>query len=458
MKILFRNLLLPAVLAVGVAGTATAQKDTKSKGAAKAVKPVTGMTKLPSGLEYKIIKKGTGTRKAASGDHAEMFIHVYLDDSVIFDSRSMYSATRPVPVPIQDPKANGDLMEGFKLLAAGDSALFMVPVDTMLKGGAQPMPGMQQGKNQKMRYEVQVVTVRTEEEENRYNQEMAAKQKGIDENLLQEYFVKNGIKAKKTETGLYYTVSKEGTGPKPKTGQMLSVNYTGKLMNGNVFDSNTDSSFKHPEPFKLPIGKGQVIKGWDEGLMLINKGAKATFYIPSTLAYGSQDRSPQIPANSILIFDVELLDIEASAEQSTQRDPAEQAKIDDQLLQDYFKKNNIKATKTPSGLYYTVTQKGLGATAAKGKKVTMNYTGKTLDGKLFDSNIDPKFNHVSPFTFTLGVGQVIKGWDEGVQLLQLGSKGSFFIPSGLAYGPSAMGSAIAANSVLIFDVEVVGID
>lgn len=458
MKILFRNLLLPAVLAAGVTGTATAQKDTKSKGAAKAVKPVTGMTKLPSGLEYKIIKKGTGTRKAANGDHAEMFIHVYLDDSVIFDSRSMYSATRPVPVTIQDPKANGDLMEGFKLLSAGDSALFLVPVDTMLKGGAQPMPGMQQGKNQKMRYEVQVESIRTEEEENKYNQEMATKQKGIDEQLLQEYFAKNGIKAKKTESGLYYTVSKEGTGPMPKTGQMLSVNYTGKLMNGNVFDSNTDSSFKHPEPFKLPIGKGQVIKGWDEGLMLINKGAKATFYIPSTLAYGSQDRSPQIPANSILIFDVELLDIEASPEQPMQRDPAEQAKIDDQLLQDYFKKNKIKATKTPSGLYYTITQKGLGATAAKGKKVTMNYTGKTLDGKLFDSNIDPKFNHVSPFTFTLGVGQVIKGWDEGVQLLQLGSKGSFFIPSGLAYGPSAMGSAIAANSVLIFDVEVVGID
>jgi FKBP-type peptidyl-prolyl cis-trans isomerase len=192
--------------------------------------------------------------------------------------------------------------------------------------------------------------------------------------------------------------------------------------------------------------------------MLINKGAKATLYIPSTLAYGSQDRSPQIPANSILIFDVEVLDIEASPEQPTQRDPAEQANIDDKLLQDYFKKNNIKATKTPSGLYYTVTQKGLGATAAKGKKVTMNYTGKTLDGKLFDSNVDPKFNHVSPFTFTLGVGQVIKGWDEGVQLLQLGAKGSFFIPSGLAYGPSAMGNAIAANSVLIFDVEVVGID
>jgi FKBP-type peptidyl-prolyl cis-trans isomerase len=457
MKIILRNLLLPAALVVGVAGTATAQKDAKSKSATK-MKAVAGMTKLPSGLEYKIVKKGDGVRKAANGDHAEMFIHVYLDDSVIFDSRTMYNATRPVPVTIQDPKANGDLMEGFKLLAAGDSALFMVPVDSMLKGGAQPMPGMKQGKNQKMRYEVQVVTVRTEEEETKYSQEMASKQKGIDEQLLQEYFAKNGIKPKKTASGLYYTVSKEGNGPTPKTGQTLSVNYTGKLMNGNVFDSNTDSSFKHPEPFKLPIGKGQVIKGWDEGLMLINKGAKATLYIPSTLAYGSQDRSPQIPANSILIFDVEVLDIEASPEQPTQRDPAEQANIDDKLLQDYFKKNNIKATKTPSGLYYTVTQKGLGATAAKGKKVTMNYTGKTLDGKLFDSNVDPKFNHVSPFTFTLGVGQVIKGWDEGVQLLQLGAKGSFFIPSGLAYGPSAMGNAIAANSVLIFDVEVVGID
>lgn len=448
------NRLTLAALAVSLGLSATSVAQDMPNG----VKLKDGFTVLKSGLEYKVVKHGTGKKKAANTDHAELFIHVYLDDSVIFDSRKMYNATKPVPVTIQAPKANGDLMEGFMLLVAGDSAIFRVPVDSMLKGGAQPMPGMKQGVNQKMRYEVQVVSIRTEAEDKKFNEEQAGKQKGIDEKTLTDYFKKKGIKATKTASGLYYTVSKQGTGPLAQVGQVLSVNYTGKLLNGSTFDSNTDTAFKHPEPFKVPIGKGNVIKGWDEGFLLFNKGTKAVLYIPSTLAYGSQDRSPQIPANSILVFEVELLDIEDAPKPAPQVDPAEQAKIDDKLLQEYFAKNNIKAEKTASGLYYSISQKGLGPKAASGKKVTMNYTGRTMDGKVFDSNTDPKFNHVSPFTFTLGVGQVIRGWDEGVQLLQLGSRGSFYIPSGMAYGPSGMGGSIPPNSVLIFDVELVGID
>jgi peptidyl-prolyl cis-trans isomerase A (cyclophilin A) len=77
---------------------------------------------------------------------------------------------------------------------------------------------------------------------------------------------------------------------------------------------------------------------------------------------------------------------------------------------------------------------------------------------VFDSNTDPKFNHVTPFTFTLGQGQVIKGWDEGVALLQIGTKGTFFIPSALGYGPSGAGQQIPPDAVLVFDVELVGIE
>jgi FKBP-type peptidyl-prolyl cis-trans isomerase FkpA len=450
MKITIRKTLVPLLVALGMANTSDAQVGGK--------KMKDGYTVLPSGLEYKMVKKGKGARKAKEGDHAEMFIHVFLDDSVIFDSRKMYNPTKPVPVTITNPKANGDLMEGFMLLAEGDTALFRVPVDSMVKAGAPAMPGMKQGQNQKMRYEVQVVTIRTEEEDKKYNEEMGARQVGVDDKLLQDFFKKKGIKPTKTASGLYYTVEKEGTGAKAEAGKTLKVNYTGKLLEGETFDSNTDPAFKHPEPFSVVIGKGQVIKGWDEGMVLFNKGTKATLYIPSGLAYGSQDRSPHIPANSILVFEVEILDIADAPKAPAQVDPAQQAKVDDQMLQEYFTKNDIKATKTASGLYYAVSQKGMGPVAAPGKKVTMNYTGRTMDGKSFDSNIDPKFNHVSPFAFTLGVGQVIKGWDEGIQLMNLGTKGVLYIPSGLAYGAQSPTPAIPPNSVLIFDVEVVGID
>lgn len=431
MKIKMVKTFMPAIAALAMAGTSYGQGS---------------ITALPGGIEYTIIKKGEGTRKATIGDNVEMFIHVYLNDSSLFDSRKMFNPTEPVPVTMKAPEHTGDLMVGFMQLSAGDSALITVPVDTLLKGNQPPMPGMKPGTGQKMRYEVQVVTVRSQEELKKYNDEMAAKQQAIDEQLLQDYFKKNKIQASKTPSGLYYTISKKGAGANAAAGQILSVNYTGKLLNGQKFDSNTDSAFKHVEPFEVPIGRGSVIKGWDEGLLLFNKGTKATLYIPSGLAYGRQDRSPQIPANSILVFDVELVDIST------------QSQMDEKIIKKYLNQNKIKATKTPSGLYYNITQKGLGPTAAKGKKVTMNYTGRLMNGNIFDSNTDPKFGHVSPFSFTLGMGQVIKGWDEGVQLLQLGSKGTFFIPSDMAYGPNGMGQQIPPNSVLMFDVEVVGID
>jgi FKBP-type peptidyl-prolyl cis-trans isomerase len=117
----------------------------------------------------------------------------------------------------------------------------------------------------------------------------------------------------KTASGLYYTIKEEGSGELPKTGDTIVMNYTGTLLDGTKFDSNEDTAFHHVSPFQFSLGKGQVIKGWDEGVALLKTGAKATLYIPSPMAYGSQARpgggaNPKgIPANSILLFDVQLI-------------------------------------------------------------------------------------------------------------------------------------------------------
>ncbi len=110
----------------------------------------------------------------------------------------------------------------------------------------------------------------------------------------------------KTESGLFYKISKEGSGLAPLKGSKVSVHYEGKLTDGTIFDS----SYKRNEPLKFSIGVGQVIKGWDEGIMLLNKGAIARLVIPSHLGYGSRGAGGVIPPNSTLIFDVELVDIE----------------------------------------------------------------------------------------------------------------------------------------------------
>ena len=91
-----------------------------------------------------------------------------------------------------------------------------------------------------------------------------------------------------------------------------------------------------------------------------------------------------------------------------------------------------------------------------GDVLIMNYTGRLTNGTVFDSNVDPKFNHVAPFEFTLGAGQVIAGWDEGLVGMKVGEKKTLTIAPEKAYGSRAVGS-IPANSTLIFEVELVGI-
>ncbi|MGB2153678.1 MAG: peptidylprolyl isomerase, partial [Flavobacteriaceae bacterium] len=108
----------------------------------------------------------------------------------------------------------------------------------------------------------------------------------------------------KTASGLFYKIETSGSGDSPTQGQNVSVHYKGSLLDGTVFDS----SYKRKEPIGFAIGVGQVIKGWDEGIALLSKGAKATLIIPSHLGYGTNGAGGVIPPNATLKFEVELLD------------------------------------------------------------------------------------------------------------------------------------------------------
>ncbi|MDY0207022.1 MAG: FKBP-type peptidyl-prolyl cis-trans isomerase [Pseudomonas sp.] len=112
---------------------------------------------------------------------------------------------------------------------------------------------------------------------------------------------RDGVKA--TDSGLQYEVITSAEGSKPKVSDVVKVHYTGTLIDGTVFDSSVERG----EPVEFPVGG--VIPGWVEGLQLMNVGEKFNFYIPSDLAYGAQSPTPEIPANSTLVFEVELLDI-----------------------------------------------------------------------------------------------------------------------------------------------------
>jgi FKBP-type peptidyl-prolyl cis-trans isomerase len=139
-----------------------------------------------------------------------------------------------------------------------------------------------------------------------------------EDRIISEYLKSNGIDAKMTEEGVYYQIIVEGDGPIPQKGQKIKANYTGALLDGTVFDSSIEEDAKaanlyNPgrkyEPIAFALGQGEVIRGWDIGFGLLPVGAKAKFIIPSPLAYGASSRGAIIKPNSILVFDVELVEI-----------------------------------------------------------------------------------------------------------------------------------------------------
>jgi len=127
--------------------------------------------------------------------------------------------------------------------------------------------------------------------------------------LVYDYFFpifRSAAKTVTTPSGLQYTDVTVGTGPSPKPGQEVTVHYVGTLMDGKQFDSSRDRG----QPFTFPIGKGMVIKGWDEGVMTMKVGGRRKLVIPSELGYGQTgDPGGKIPGNSTLNFDVELLGV-----------------------------------------------------------------------------------------------------------------------------------------------------
>ena len=145
---------------------------------------------------------------------------------------------------------------------------------------------------------------------------MNAKAVEAGKKFLEENAKREGVKT--TESGLQYEVIKSAEGRQPTENDVVTVHYEGSLTDGTVFDS----SIKRGSPIDLPVGG--VIPGWVEGLQLMHVGEKFKLYIPSELAYGEQSPSPLIPANSVLVFDLELLDIKGDeAEEPAAEQPAE---------------------------------------------------------------------------------------------------------------------------------------
>jgi len=228
-----------------------------------------------------------------------------------------------------------------------------------------------------------------------------------------------------TASGLASKVLKAGTGKeKPGAEDKVKVHYTGWTTDGERFDSSVERG----EPAEFPLNR--VISGWTEGLQLMVVGEKRRFWIPQDLAYKGR---PGPPAG-MLVFDVELLEIESAPEPPS--------------APEHLTEADPEATTTATGLASVVLAKGNGDTHPTAEDmVQVHYTGWTTDGKMFDSSV----TRGAPATFPLS--GVIAGWTEGVQLMVAGEKRVFWIPEELAYD----GKPGRPQGMLIFEVELLKI-
>lgn len=247
------------------------------------------------------------------------------------------------------------------------------------------------------------------------------------------------------EQGHRIVIDSVGTGEIVKAGDFITVEFDGWMINegDDLFsDWHLDStkmmqsigSTRFTKPHKFILGEGSFVKGSDEAIIGMNVGETRTIIIPSHLAYGEAGIGP-VPPNTDLKLTIKVIE-------SRVPKVVKQWDVDESKLK-----------KTKSGLQYAIIEEGTGAQADSGKLVTVHYSGFLTDGKKFDSSVERD----EPFSFVVGIGMVIRGWDEGIQLLREGSTARFVIPSEIAYG-SQSNEVIPPNATLIFDVQLLKVE
>jgi peptidylprolyl isomerase len=355
-----------------------------------------------SGIEYMIKTKGSGD-KPAINDIVKVHYTLMLSDSTVIDS----SFERGEPVFFK--LGAGQVIKGWDiamaLLNEGDEAILIIPPD--LAYGDQPMGDIPA--NSTLLFNVSIVDIIP---------------------APRPFELDRGVTVTETDQGLKYAVLERGRGSKLQPGMRVKVHYSGFFEDLTLFDSSRERE----QPIDFVLGRGMVIKGWDEGLLNLSVGDRARLWVPYHMAYGEQGRGP-IPPAANLIFDIEILD----AAEPVKATPFNVAG-----------KDTLQAA---NGLKYIIMSRGEGNNAQAGDVVSVHYTGYLTDGTKFDSSVE----RGQPFRFVLGQGQVIPGWDQGIVLMSPKARYRFIIPPALAYGNRGAGP-IPANATLIFDVELLGIE
>lgn len=274
--------------------------------------PYPGFETSEGGLAYKIYKKDpANTQTPKEGDLVYMECKYEAEDTVFFDS---FKSENMLTLQYPTCSYKGSIDECIGKMTKGDSALMWTSADSFFVSVLHQELPKRLKPGTKLHFTVQVKDIMSKAQlEAKQKAAMADLEKMSSENkekengLINDYLKAQKITQKPTESGLYIIVDKKGNGSIAKSGDNISVHYTGKFLDGKVFDS----SIERGEPIEFPAGVGQVIKGWDEALLTLPEGSEARLIIPSSLAYGEQGAPPVIQPFTPLTFDIKIVKVNA---------------------------------------------------------------------------------------------------------------------------------------------------
>lgn len=281
---------------------------------------------------------------------------------------------------------------------------------------------------------------------------------------------------RETPNGFKYKLVKEGSGNPAKVGDVLLFNFVFKDSKDSVWRNTYEGDF--PQYIPMPDTAGMKNEdGMTQMLRELRVGDSAVVNIHIKDFFKDIVRAPippqfdstltfiyQIKAEKIMTRD-SFMTYQQNFYQKKQK--AQWAK-DSVAIENYLAKNNIKAQRTESGVYYVITQPGKGENGQPGQYVSVNYTGYTLEGKYFDTSVKEvalknglynaqreQYMPYGPYEVTIDRSSVIRGWHEALKVLNKGAKATILVPSALAYGDQRRSEVIKENEVLVFDLEVV---
>jgi hypothetical protein len=245
----------------------------------------------------------------------------------------------------------------------------------------------------------------------------------------------------KTDTGLYYKFKERNPeGKQPQMGNFL-------FMTVSYYSDNDSVPKFEAREIRDILRESLFVEDIYAAYAMLKEGEEAEFIIKadSFFYYMGGGQIPSfITSENVLFFTIKMEGVKTM----------EDLKIEEEeSLKNYITENNITVTPTASGLFYIETEKGKGAKVEDGKTVSVHYTGKFLDGELFDSSIQ----RGRPISFTVGVEPMIPGFIEGILLMNKGGKATFILPSEIAYGMGDQSSLILPYTPLLFEVEIIDV-